>query len=144
MRLKEFIEKYGEEMLEHFMPRQLLEKDLETLGWNSGVLVYLNIYDPTAPEDIVIINSNFYTEGIIMAVSPKSYIKADGETLFEINGNVYNNTRTAALQEGRDIVYNINNWNWKIEKEWRITTLDGKFINVFSKFENCPNNRWLK
>tara|TARA_R110000751_G_scaffold4372_4_gene21403 strand:+ start:796 stop:1233 length:438 start_codon:yes stop_codon:yes gene_type:complete len=138
MKLKEFIDKYSEEMLEHIMPRQLFEKDLETLGWNSGVLIYLNALDPSASKDIVVINPNFYTEGLIVAVAQKSYIVADGETSFKINNTLYDSVSLAIEAEGVDILYDINNWDWEIVKEWRINTLNGDYINVFSEFENCP------
>jgi len=138
MRLNEFIEEYNEELLAYFMPRHLFEKELETLGWDSGVLIYLNTLDPKASKDIVLIDSNFYTRGLIIAISKKSYIMADGESLFIINNNKYTRITDAIQAEGVDVLYNINNWEWEIEKEWRINTIDHNYINVFSSFENCP------
>ena len=139
MRLNEFIAKYSEELLAYYMPRAIFEKEIGSLGWNSGKIIYLNEFDEKADKDIVCVDANLYVEGMIIGIAPKSYIKADGETSFIINGTTYDHVITAIEAEGMDIMYNINNWEWLIEKEWMINrTKDDYNISIFSEFENCP------
>ena len=144
MRLNEFIEKYGENLLAYYMPRSLFEKDMEFLGWNSAKLIYLKELDSEAENDIICVNANFYTKGVMIGIAPKSYIQACCETEFMINNETYTDIVSAVNMCGKDILYNIDNWDWKITKEWVInSTKDHANLAIFDSFEDCPKRKTI-
>jgi len=145
MKLLEFIEKYGEDLLDHYMPKRLFIKELGSLGWEMGKIVMLKELDKEADNSIVCTNPNFYPNGIIMGISTKTKIQACCETLFFIEDRSYNNIAEAVQLEGPEILYSINEWDWRITKEWVISRLaTDKFITTFETFEECPTRKSIR
>ena len=127
------------------MPKNLFIKELDRLGWNMGKVITLQEFDPDAEKGVICVNSNFYPDGIIIGISPRSRIESCGETEFFIDDNRYEDIATAVQFEGPDILYSIDDWNWKVTKEWVITrNTTNAFVTTFDTFEECPTRKSIR
>jgi len=113
-----------------FFKPKVPEQILKTFGWE--------LKDPIIQKGILFFKADFYENGFILADRKNAIITSEGESLFYIDGKKYTSISTAINELGFSILESINNWDWKIEKEWVVTKKNGTFITTFSLIHECP------
>tara|TARA_R110000751_G_scaffold79711_2_gene160659 strand:+ start:1867 stop:2250 length:384 start_codon:yes stop_codon:yes gene_type:complete len=113
-----------------FFEPNIPEQILKVFGWE--------IKKPIVQKGVLFFKADFYDDGFILAERRNAIITSEGETLFYIDGVKYTNISKAIKELGFSILESINNWDWKIEKEWVVTKKNGAFITTFSELHECP------
>jgi hypothetical protein len=118
---------------------------LEQLGWDyeNHLIDYVNEH-PDYNIDGIPFRADFYPEGVRLASSKKAYIITDGKTTIEYKGTLYFSPWMIFECHGEEGLKDIDNWDFKEERQWLIKRKNGDWVKPFTLLTECPFRKSIR
>ncbi len=122
----------------NYLNELALETILSQLGWDysNNLTNYVKEVD-TYKGDIPF-RADFYPEGVRLAESKKAIIIADGKTVIKYKGTSYFSPWMIFECHGQQALDDIDNWEFKEERQWLIKKINGDWVRPFTLLTECP------
>tara|TARA_R100000315_G_scaffold61662_1_gene40696 strand:- start:155 stop:562 length:408 start_codon:yes stop_codon:yes gene_type:complete len=122
----------------NFLDELALETILSQLGWNYSNLLHEYVTEKQNYNGAIPFRADFYPEGVKLASSKKAIIVSDGKTNIEYKGTLYVSPWMIFECHGEEGLKDIDNWDFKEERQWLIKKINGDWVQPFTLLTECP------
>ena len=108
------------------------------MGWDYANTLEKYVKEHDTYNGEIPFRADFYPEGVRLASSKKAIIIADGRTYIEYKGIPYLSPWMIFESHGEEGLKDIDNWDFKEERQWLIKKINGDWIKSFTLMTEIP------